>query len=316
MISPTKKIFSMRNKSLIEALVAAERAMDIHLNKAGSSLFVYRLKKMARHPYRYARAAAYKVGGVGERASASTFFGTRVRIPLSDVNATDLYYAGSLRSSEGYVTRFLLSALREGDVFYDVGANYGFYSSLALTLGCFVRAFEPSPHCLSYLDETIELSPNKSRIKLNPVVLSNNSGPVDLLDSSPGHKSGMSTIEPGIAAASGIAHKKVRVNAITLDEYIRTNPAPSVMKIDTEGSEAKVLAGANTLLREHSPVIVIELWGSPQGLANSQEVIGILKNAGYTPHVINQDGSVTPSEIDLGNIGANNNFVFKKRVEP
>ncbi len=298
----------------VQELESAEYALDQHRNVAGDSLIVYKVKKAIGHPLRYGRLVAQKRGLVGESAWARTFFGTKLRVPLSDVNAADLYYAGSLRKqSEGYVTRFFLDIIRPGAVFYDVGTNYGFYSSLALTMGAQVHAFEPSPHCLSYLRESFAASNDRARVTLNPIVLSDTPGRVDFFDMSEGHKSGMSTIESSIAQGSGMHYKKRSVEASTLDRYVATNPPPTVMKIDTEGSESKVLKGAHALLRDHSPVIVVELWGGEQDTGNSQEAVSLLMSLGYRSFAIQNDGSTLPVTIDVSRIGENNNFVFKKR---
>lgn len=303
----------MQKESLIPALASAERAMDIHLNKAGSSLLIYKIKKAIRHPYRSMRLAAFKKGLVADSGAwAKTFSGVALFVPLSDVNAADLYYAGCLRASEGYVTRFLMNTVRPGTVFYDIGANYGYYSVLALSLGAEVHAFEPSLHCLAYLRVSIAAHSEKAHMNLNPAALSDVSGSIDFFDTSEGHKSGMSTIEERVAESNKMAYQKRLVSVTTLDTYARSHPVPTVIKIDTEGSEAKVIAGAQKLLADQSPIIVMEIWESPQGIENSRAILRLLQKAGYVPHEIAEDGSIHPRDINFGEIGENNNFVFKK----
>jgi FkbM family methyltransferase len=51
----------------------------------------------------------------------------------------------------------------------------------------------------------------------------------------------------------------VRANFITLDRYCETNSPPDLLKIDVEGYQAKAIAGGMGMIRQHRPVIVIEL---------------------------------------------------------
>jgi hypothetical protein len=63
---------------------------------------------------------------------------------------------------------------------------------------------------------------------------------------------------------------------LTLDYLLSYFPAPSVLKIDVETHEAKVLAGAEKLLREVRPIIWCEV--SPE---NSLAVTELLHSANY-----------------------------------
>ncbi len=297
---------------LLKRLESSERALDLHRNVGHDPLLLYKIKKLFRHPYRYTRLILSK-WGIAQNAWSHTFFGTSIKLPLSDVNAADLFYAGSLRSrSEGYVTRFLLHHLQPNDVFYDIGANYGFYTSLALSRGAYVHAFEPSPHCLSFLHQTIDSTLYKDRLTLNPNILSDTSGYVAFFDMSLGHKSGMSTIDIEIAKGREMQYRTISVEAITLDMYIHDHKLPTIMKIDTEGSEARVIAGAQHLLKTYTPTIVVELWGDNLGIENSQATLNMLTTLGYKSYAITTDGDLKPVSIDITTIGENNNFVFKK----
>jgi hypothetical protein len=49
----------------------------------------------------------------------------------------------------------------------------------------------------------------------------------------------------------------VRTSAI--DEEFKTMPTPDLVKIDVEGSENAVLAGATRLLESHRPELIVEV---------------------------------------------------------
>ncbi len=298
-------------ESLVQSHDAAEYALQLHLNTRGERPLVNKARRFLEHPYRSLRLFAFKRGFIkSPEARSRAFFGTILTLPLSDTNATDIYYVGRLRATEGYVTRFLLKVLRNDSVFYDIGANYGFYSALALSLGAELHAFEPSTHCMRFLKLNADVS--SGRGTLNQVALSDSEGAVDFFDTSLGHKSGMSTTNERVALSTAVAHQKSVVPALTLDTYVQCHIAPTVIKIDVEGGESKVLSGARETLRRYAPTLIVELWGSPVGMENSRDTLALLRQLGYRSHTITPDGGIHPVDIDLATIGENNNFVFTR----
>jgi FkbM family methyltransferase len=67
--------------------------------------------------------------------------------------------------SESRVVRDVVSELRKGDVFYDIGANIGLYSCVVSTVLAEpnVVAFEPSPPAFSKLDKNARLNGSQFR---------------------------------------------------------------------------------------------------------------------------------------------------------
>ena len=80
---------------------------------------------------------------------ARLFWGEDIHLPLFDSEAFYLAYFGTLwRNQELRLTKFLIKNLQPNDVFYDVGASYGFYTRLAYQIVASegeVHAFEPHP---------------------------------------------------------------------------------------------------------------------------------------------------------------------------
>jgi hypothetical protein len=46
---------------------------------------------------------------------------------------------------------------------------------------------------------------------------------------------------------------------VSLDEYVRTGPAPDFLKCDVEGAEVEVFRGAQWLLAEKRPIVLCEM---------------------------------------------------------
>jgi FkbM family methyltransferase len=91
--------------------------------------------------------------------------------------------------------------------------------------------------------------------------------------------SGNASIRPSSGIESRIyQHQTIRI--IKLDEYMGAKISRlDFLKIDTEGFENEVLAGAVELLRKFKPVVYIEL--SAEYLDSSRAAVSILRANGY-----------------------------------
>lgn len=77
-----------------------------------------------------------------------------------------------------------------------------------------------------------------------------------LLSDEAGEEAGLIRVHKGTASAQGAE----RVEATTLDSVLEGSgdPEVDVLKIDTDGFDGKVLAGAGGLLRRHRPAVIFE----------------------------------------------------------
>lgn len=138
---------------------------------------------------------------------------------------------------------YTVSCISAGAVVWDVGANIGFFTnSFANAVGDngLVVAFDPSPNCISVLNETF--SENKNVI-IEPVGLSDIAGQADF------------SLEGGTDPTGGIGAREghdvsVTVNIITGNDYILEHPkrAPNFIKMDIEGYEYEALLGMTNIL--------------------------------------------------------------------
>lgn len=165
-----------------------------------------------------------------------------------------------------------LQSLSKPEVFWDIGANAGFYSWLLMSADPRLRTvlFEPDPDNVDLIRDTIAHSSIEGA-ELVAKAASATEGSirfvVDSVTSATGHIEG---------AGRGADGDIVNVEATTLDAELEHRPAPDLIKIDVEGSEELVLSGAKRLLLEVRPIILIECFG---GLGS--EALRCLMAAGY-----------------------------------
>ena len=160
-------------------------------------------------------------------------------------------------TGEPEVQRALEQRLRPGMNFYDIGANIGFFTLLGARLvgeKGRVTSFEADPEIAARLREHISRN-HFSRVTVEEkavwskqtVVKFSRSDPNVSPDRGLGH----------IASASEAA--TIEVQAVSLDEYTSTFPAPDFLKCDVEGAEVEVFGGARRLLSEKRPGILCEM---------------------------------------------------------
>jgi len=156
-------------------------------------------------------------------------------------------------AKEPWTVAWIERSLRAGDALWDVGANIGAYSLIAASLGrvaADVVAVEPGYASYAALCDNIALNGLEQRVVPLPVLLGDHSGLVTL----GGGEAGSAEHELGGGGLQTLAYR--------LDDLIATHrlPAPTLLKIDVDGAEAAVLAGAaETLARPELRSVLVEI---------------------------------------------------------
>jgi FkbM family methyltransferase len=172
-----------------------------------------------------------------------------------------VYISGTYEPASLLATRLLL---RPGDVFFDVGANVGLYSMLASRWsGPYGRvfSFEPSEREFRHLREHLELNGLVNVTTIRSAVVDHD-GIFDLRVAEFPH-AGHNTITETFVYDAVVAKHTERVEGITLDRFASESRLEHVdlVKVDVEGGEHAVLAGATKLLRDWRPSWIIEVSG-------------------------------------------------------
>jgi FkbM family methyltransferase len=173
--------------------------------------------------------------------------------------------------------RIALSLIKDGDYVLDIGANIGFYS-LAIAKRyphSFIHAFEPIP-------ETFEkLVDNSAQFKN---IYAHN---YPLTDKYETIKFFYDRSEPGAASMRNIRETDkaiaIKVNTQTLDGLAQFFTRIDFIKCDVEGSEIFVIKGGIEAIKEHKPIILMEMlrkWTAKFGYTPN-DTIKLLRGMGY-----------------------------------
>jgi FkbM family methyltransferase len=150
---------------------------------------------------------------------------------------------------------FVLHFLRRGDLFVDVGANVGSYTVLAgRGAGAAVVAFEPDPDTAAHLADNIAANAIGERARIVTQAVGSESGIVRfsrLKD----------TVNHVLAADAPAEAREVPIT--TLDSAL-AGQHPALIKIDVEGHEPAVVAGAESVLADPAlKAIILESHDAP-----------------------------------------------------
>ncbi len=179
---------------------------------------------------------------------------TRLLVRRGMTGATGNIYCGLHEFEE---MALVLHALRPDDVFVDVGANVGSYTLLAAgVVGARTISFEPSPVTYEHLLDHVKLN------RLDQKVTAHNCA----LGAKPGQlrfTSGLDTQNHVAVDADRGTGAAIEVPVKRLSDVLETLAATTLIKIDVEGFETEVIAGAEALLRSDRLLgVIMELNGS------------------------------------------------------
>ncbi len=178
-------------------------------------------------------------------------------------------------TAEPAVQQALSERLRAGDVFYDLGANLGFFTLLAArSVGPTgkVFAFEPDFENGRRLERNVVRN-HFANVSLVEAGVWSSTGERHFSSANPGSLDrGIGCFSMGDGPSEGPA-----IPCVSLDDFVNSAAAPAGIKCDVEGAEVEVLRGARDMLIRHRPWILCETQ-SPE---NSRAVRQLLGGLGY-----------------------------------
>ena len=163
--------------------------------------------------------------------------------------------------------------------FWDIGANVGLFTWYCATLrsDIAILSFEPDGRNLECLRRTARVWQVAGH-EIVPAAVSDAIGRarfhVDDISGATG------TLEDGATAFNavqyGVTSPVIEVETVTIDSLIAGGqPAPSLIKIDVEQAELRVIRGGAQLLQEHQPILMVETYG------DRPSTFALLRDYGY-----------------------------------
>lgn len=206
-----------------------------------------------------------------------------VKMAFSTPNTYTLWRVQSIREKEPWTLEWI-AGFEPGAILVDCGANVGMYTIwAAVTRGARVYAFEPESQNYAILNRNILLNDLSERVAAYCLGLSDTSG--------------LSTLHLTQLQAGGSCHAlgealdfegkpltalyRQGAMAATLDELVASGavPIPDHIKIDVDGIEHKVIAGARETLAQ--PDVESLLIETNQNLQDHMAMVRELNAMGF-----------------------------------
>jgi FkbM family methyltransferase len=215
---------------------------------------------------------------------------------------------------EQWITNVFLSVVQPRMRVVEIGANMGWYSLLAATnigpAGKLV-SFEANPRMAEILRRNVSINGFLDRAQVvNKAVFSGNQtlefGVYDK------YMGGSSLFAARAQTAGDDRHvgifdpqvndtfRVIEVEAVALDSYFAQGSKVDFIKIDAEGAEPHILAGADRLLAENKDVQIMTEF-APQllqrGGSSAEEFYASIRALGYRVLRIEEDSSLVESDL-------------------
>ncbi len=314
-VAPSMEDSSAKRETFLRQLsdAAREEAARRFDRHAGSGL-VKKVKRLVAAPTISIPYYLRRLGlPRGDGLEIKLFFGRKLRVYANDLDASMLATMGFPSGNpELRLTKFLIKKLQRHDVFYDIGANHGFYTYLAREFCKEVHAFEPLHGVFEGLKANLA---DDTGVFLNEVALSNREG-FAIMHVDRQHTGG-STISESVYSLDPCRYDetpKIDVRTMTLDGYVGEHSKPTILKMDVEGAESFVIEGGREFFKYYSPIVAMEVWPAHSQGSLSWKALKTLLELNYTPHVIMPSGDLR--RLDMHNPFPKtdtDNYVFVKQ---
>ncbi|MBZ9677681.1 FkbM family methyltransferase [Mesorhizobium sp. ES1-1] len=181
------------------------------------------------------------------------------------------------------VQKAIASRLMPGDVFYDIGANIGFFSLIAARqVGAAgqVYAYEPVPRNAAAIERSRDAN-GLSRLRVFAEAVGALSGQVELLLARHLGGATLATVSMPPDMKGRLDVRMTTIDASIAEHGLRP---PSLIKVDVEGAEMDVFRGMVATLNAHRPKIICEIDDATKEGADQKmrEIARFLASVGYT----------------------------------
>lgn len=228
-------------------------------------------------------------------ALTRTTFDHKIYVDTRDISLTphillDGYW-------EMWITKVFMRLVQPGMTVVDIGANIGYYSLIAGTQvgpGGKVISFEANPQVFRLLANSMEINGFLDRAELVNKGVMDKPGELTFYKLANHHGSSGFFIDPATVSQFRDSTEKLAVPCLSLDEYFGARDLRlDVVKIDAEGAEPAIIAGATTVLTRN-PAIKILMEYTPVNRA----AVDTLLSMGFKMWNIGYDATLAPVTVE------------------
>ena len=192
-----------------------------------------------RYFYRQMMIRKYRFG-----AHIFSFDGVKIVLDFAYPVHRSIYLR---REFEPELTRVLKRAVRPGDVFVDIGANFGWYTNWLLVKEPALRAvyaFEPLPAIFALLERSLRANRCEGRCVAQQLAVGAKPGTLSIKKFA-----GLDPMHASFYPLADLPFEEEEVCVEPLDALVKEMAAvPAVIKCDVEGAEREVLLGSARLM--------------------------------------------------------------------
>ena len=230
---------------------------------------------------------------------------------------TRLCFWQGIKGFEYDSVKIFCGLIKHMHVFFDIGANVGYYSLLAASINdkLNVTAFEPFQDAGAALKSNVAYN-GFNHIRIEETALSDKTGDATLYYTInrdfPGYKYQLGGKNSLIDPENRLTGKIV-VKTITLDDYAVQKGIDeiSLIKLDTEATEYFILKGAEKLIQRCRPIIQCEVLTG----FYEDKLEGLLLRLGYVFYRVEKDGLCLQNSLQQPQKHKNDYFFIPRAKE-
>lgn len=199
---------------------------------------------------------------------------------------------------EDWIYKVINRLVRPGDHIAEVGANFGYYTlAMARKMGPqgSIVTLEVNPRLASLVKRSVRFNGYAAQVTVLNNAAVHRKGPVSFVLSRT--NAGGGTLSDDVQALGAVEAMVVTAQGVRLDDV--AHPKTRLIRIDAEGSEPLILAGAKKLLKRKDIVVCME-WDivQMQPRRDVAEFVDDLAGQGFRFWAIQYDASLLEIEAD------------------
>jgi FkbM family methyltransferase len=207
-----------------------------------------------------------------------------------------LFDRGTFERDETALIGARLDCAGPDAVMLDVGANLGWHSLNAARRPGVARiyAFEPAASTRGFLERNVRRNPAGRKIEVVPVALADRSGTATFSFCADDAYSSLAPDDRRPVAC------EYPVRVLRLDDWVAAAGLTRIdfVKLDVEGAEPAVIAGAAVTLRRFRPELLVEVYQGTRRDYSATGLIEAIRALGYDAFVLVDGGEVPYREHD------------------